>query len=167
MTEAKSKENLVFICLGSNLGDPKIALENARSAVSIQIGFIINASYLYQTSPWGLASQNYFLNQVIEVKTSLSPNEVLQKCLAIEIEMGRIRNEKFGPRCIDIDILFFNELVVNEPDLKIPHPLLHERRFVLAPMLELNATFIHPILLKTIRHLYDVCEDIGTVKIIL
>jgi len=160
-------ENRVVLGLGGNMGDRNLALKQARDYIQNEIGFIIQESSLFQTSSWGITDQDYFLNQVIIVSTLLNAEKVLKKCMEIELKLGRIRAEKYGSRIIDIDILFFNNEIIEKENLIIPHLLLHKRKFVLVPLMEIISDFVHPVLNKTIEELTNECEDSGSIKIIL
>lgn len=137
--------NDVFLLLGSNLGDRLLMLERAIAAISEKIGPVLQVSSVYETQSWGRTDQPDYLNQVVRVNTGMPANIVLDTILAIEKTMGRERLEKWGARIIDIDILFFNSDIISLPDLKIPHPELHKRRFTLEPLAEIAANFIHPV----------------------
>jgi 2-amino-4-hydroxy-6-hydroxymethyldihydropteridine diphosphokinase len=138
-------KNTVYIGLGSNLGDKKGHLERARTMLkAVDDLEITRTSSLYLTSPWGKLDQDDFLNQVIEVKTGLKPMELLDQLQKIEIKMGRQRNVKWGPRNIDLDILLYGDEVINLPELRVPHPHMRERLFVLIPLQEINAKIIFP-----------------------
>jgi 2-amino-4-hydroxy-6-hydroxymethyldihydropteridine diphosphokinase len=149
----------VFLLLGSNLGDRFQHFADAELLIVQQIGTISKSSSVYETAPWGFTEQPSFINKVIEVKTKLSPSETLKKILDIEVTLGRIRTEKWHERIIDIDILFYDDAMINRDNLKIPHPHLHERRFTLTPLNEIAADLIHPILKKTISELMTECDD--------
>lgn len=149
----------VFLLMGSNLGDRLNHLLEARHEISRQAGKIITASGVYQTEAWGNRSQPDFYNQVIEIEPVYEPHATLLLLLDIEKKLGRVRLEKYGSRVIDIDILFWNKEIIDQPDLIIPHPQLQHRRFVLVPMVEIAPTFIHPILNKTSLQLLDECTD--------
>lgn len=151
--------NFAFILLGSNLGDRSANLEVARLKISRQIGEIVTTSSIYKTAAWGNTNQPDFYNQTIELNTVLSPGEVLTNTLAIEREMGRTRNEKWEPRIIDIDILFYGDLILNSRELTIPHPQIPHRRFTLLPLHEIASDFIHPSLNKSITQLLEECID--------
>jgi len=132
--------NTVYLSLGSNLGDKKSNLEKAVSLISKEVGKVISVSSFYQSAPCGFESENDFLNAVILIETSLSPFELLAKTQEIEKKMGRKTKttETYSDRIIDIDILFYDDLIVNTPELKIPHPLWKERDFVKIPLAELS-----------------------------
>lgn len=149
----------VYLLLGSSLGDRELLLEKARELITIEIGSIIKSSAIYETASWGNATDPNFLNQVLIIKASKGAREILEGVLGIENVLGRERKEKWGARVIDIDILFYDNETIKEPDLIIPHPLLHERRFTLTPLVEIAPELIHPIFKKTIRYLYDTLTD--------
>ena len=145
--------------MGSNLGDRKKFLSLAREAIGKEVGSIETSSAVHESSAWGLTKQPDFLNQVILVKTSLTPFKVLSKIQEIELDLGRERFEKWGPRIIDIDILYFGNLIINSENLIIPHPGIPERRFTLEPLKEVAPDFVHPVLQKTNSELLDLCKD--------
>jgi 2-amino-4-hydroxy-6-hydroxymethyldihydropteridine diphosphokinase len=151
--------NDVFLLLGGNLGDREMYLQKAIQLIDSEIGKIVKKSALYQTQAWGKTDEPDYLNQVVQLQTELSPEVILQKILDIEKTMGRRREEKWGSRIIDIDILFYNVLIISEPGLVIPHPELHKRRFTLAPMSEIAPGFVHPVLNKTIVQLKSELND--------
>ena len=153
--------NSVYIILGGNLGNKRKNLLLAHRMVRREIGKIRRLSNIYETEPWGFEDSNTFLNQVAEIHTSLEPLEILEKIKRIEAHLGRTINQhvKYQPRQMDIDMLFFNNEVIHLPGLTIPHPLLHIRNFVLVPLCELAADFIHPVFDKTILQLKDECKD--------
>ena len=153
----------VFLLLGSNLGERLQILKSAAGLIEERVGTIRAASSIYETAPWGVLDQPVFLNQVLEVQTELMPEEVLRIILEIEHELGRIRYERWGARVIDIDMLYFNDLVLDSARLTLPHPRLHERRFTLVPLAEIAPDFLHPLLQKTSRELLDNCTDPGAV----
>lgn len=155
--------NRVFLLLGSNMVQPLAQLHQATEQITRQIGSLVRSSSVYTTAPWGNEEQAPFLNQAIEVQTALSPHQVMQIILEIEARMGRIRRQKWEPRVIDIDILFYGQTVM-EGNLNIPHPLLQQRRFALIPMVEIAPDFVHPKFQKTMRELLDLCVDSGKVE---
>lgn len=145
---------LVYLGLGTNLGDRRANLENAIKAINHKM-IVLGKSSVYETKAWGYTEQPDFLNQVIEVSTDLSPLSFLNFLKRTETELGRVENFRYGPRLIDIDILFYGRLIRNTARLQIPHPKLHERAFVLVPMAELKGEFVHPVLEKTIAELLE------------
>jgi len=154
----------IYLLTGTNIGDSKTNLQTAFDFIQQQIGKIIDASHVYKTEPWGNKDQQLFLNQVLKVETQLSPYQLLETILEIEKGMGRNRKVKYEPRIIDIDILFFDDEIIDENDLQIPHPLLHERRFTLVPLNEIATNLIHPKFKKTIAQLLNECTDSGIVE---
>jgi 2-amino-4-hydroxy-6-hydroxymethyldihydropteridine diphosphokinase len=149
----------IYLLLGSNMGNSNEQLLIAREYIKIDIGKIITTSSLYSTAAWGNTKQADFLNQVLIIETTLPGNKVLKSILSIEKKMGRVRTIKNAPRIIDIDILFFNSDIVHLKNLTVPHPEIQNRRFVLTPLAELSANFVHPILKKTIHQLLIACKD--------
>lgn len=154
----------VFLLLGSNLGDRKLHLQQAIERIEDEIAPIINQSAVYETQSWGKADSPDYLNQVILIQTGLSAQVILQIILNIEWKIGRVREEKWGPRVIDIDILFYGDALIDEPELKIPHPELHKRRFTLEPLAAIAPDLVHPILNKNILQLRSELKDDLIVK---
>jgi len=142
------------VALGSNLGDKENNLRRAIiEMISQKIISVTEMSSVYETEPMYYENQDLFLNCIIAVKTDLRPRELLERLQGIELEMGRQRNVKFGPRIIDLDILFYGDKVVSEPGIEIPHPRLAERPFVLIPLNEIRPKLIHPVLGKSVSEL--------------
>ena len=152
------------LLIGGNLGDRKQNLLTAISLINEQCGTLTRSSSIYETEAWGKTDQPSFLNQALEISTSLNARQLIRKTLKIEKEMGRVRKEKLGPRIIDIDILFFEDEIHDLRFLKIPHPEMQNRRFVLVPLSEINSTLQHPVLKKTIAELLEECPDNLEVK---
>jgi 2-amino-4-hydroxy-6-hydroxymethyldihydropteridine diphosphokinase len=152
-------DETVFILLGTNLGDRLENLANARLSIERFPSKIIRASGIYETAAWGNTEQENFYNQVIEIQSKLRPIQLLNKIHETESNLGRIRKEKWGPRSIDIDILFYGDDVVSESSLIIPHPGIPSRRFTLIPLNEIAPKFIHPVLKKKIGTLLQECSD--------
>jgi 2-amino-4-hydroxy-6-hydroxymethyldihydropteridine diphosphokinase len=138
-----------YFILGSNLGDPEGSLQTALEKIKIEVGKVVRTSSVYITEPWGIKDQPPFYNQVVEVETELSAYDTLRKLLEIENSMGRIRGKKWAERIIDIDILYFDDEIINTDSLCIPHPGIPDRRFVLVPLCELVPEEVHPILQET------------------
>lgn len=151
--------NNVYLLLGSNLGNRQANLDRARHEISRQAGPIITASSVYETEPWGNENQGMFYNQVIALQTTLDPFTLLSTLLAIEASLGRIRKEMFGPRLIDIDLLFYDDMIIHTDDLTVPHPALHARRFTLVPLTEIDPEFMHPVFRKSVSTLLEECPD--------
>ena len=154
----------VFLLLGSNLGDRKGLLNKAIAHIEAEIGPVERHSSVYETQSWGKTDEPNYLNQVIQLKTSLSAQDILQKILNIEKIMGRVREEKWGSRIIDIDILFYGQDIIAEQGLTVPHPELQNRMFTLAPLSELAPDLNHPVLKKSIFELKSELKDNLIVK---
>ena len=158
--------NKAYLLIGGNEGNRLFHLKQAVTNIEIFCGEILILSSLYETAPWGRSDQPAFLNQALLIQTPLQAAALMQSILQIEEEMGRKRIEKYGPRSIDIDILFFNNDIIDQPQLKIPHPEIQNRRFVLEPMNEIAPSLLHPLLGKTIQELLSKCPDqLGVKKI--
>ena len=151
--------NKTYLLIGSNEGDRVLHMKIAREMVKHKIGRITATSQLYETAAWGKHDQPDFLNQVLLVNTVLPAATCLKEILLIENRMGRIRAKKNDPRIIDIDILFFNDDIINDAHLSVPHPELQNRNFVLIPMNELSPGLIHPVLHLSIGQLLSTCKD--------
>lgn len=156
--------NKLYLLLGSNMGNSKAQLSKAIVQITKQIGSVTRQSNLYTTAAWGNTQQPDFLNQVIIVETVLTALQTMQTILSIEKKMGRLRTVKNAPRIIDIDILFFNKEIIDREQLKIPHPQIQNRRFVLVPLNQLSPNLQHPVLKKTIQQLLIDCPDKLNVK---
>jgi 2-amino-4-hydroxy-6-hydroxymethyldihydropteridine diphosphokinase len=149
----------VILSLGSNVGDKLQHLHDAKKQLAENGCKIIKQSSTYETEAWGNQNQDAFYNEVIEVETAMSAEWLIRLILYTEKSLGRIRNEKWAPRTIDIDILFFNDEIIHQENLRIPHPHLHERRFVLIPLNEILPSLIHPVFKKTISQLLNELKD--------
>ena len=160
----RAKPMTVYIMLGSNVGRRKAMIAKARFLISNHCGDIVKLSSIYETEPWGEKNQNKFINQVIELRTHLGCRELLENCKRIEEHLGKSKITKYGPRNIDIDILFYGLQTFQEEDLQIPHPRLHERNFVLDPLDEIASEYIHPIFNVSIHQLKlnssDICQTV-------
>jgi 2-amino-4-hydroxy-6-hydroxymethyldihydropteridine diphosphokinase len=153
----------IFLLLGSNQGDKRQLLRQAMEKISLQIGHIKNVSDVYSSPAWGFTDQPDFVNQVVEIETELAPRKLLSTILDIETALGRVRNAKWGPRIIDIDILYYGDTIIHEPGLTIPHPEIQNRRFTLVPLVEIAASFLHPSLGQSNEQLLENCKDAGEV----
>lgn len=148
--------HLAYLSLGTNLGNKEENLRAAMKLIEEQIGNIVSQSALYTSEPWGFTSENSFLNNVVAVSTTMSPEKLLETTQHIELTLGRTRksvNGQYADRLIDIDILFYDLQVTDTPTLTLPHPLLHRRLFVLEPLNQIAPTLTHPILKKDINTL--------------
>jgi len=148
-----------YLLTGSNLADRLDQLSVAKAIIVQQIGEVTAGSAIYETAAWGIEDQPPFLNQVLEVKTALQPLPLLQAVQEIEPSLGRTARSKWGPRVIDIDILFYDGLIIETPELTVPHPFLHQRRFTLQPLAEIAQGLVHPVFQITIRELLARCDD--------
>ena len=156
---------IVFLGLGTNLGNRENNLKEAVARINEYIGPVAKSSSVYETEPWGFHADEHFLNSVVKVETKLSPKDLLNAILFIEAMLGRIRSEnQYSSRVIDIDILLYGNQVINYKDLKIPHPLMHKRKFVLVPLCEIEPELVHPVLRKTIKSLLEECKDKSLVR---
>jgi 2-amino-4-hydroxy-6-hydroxymethyldihydropteridine diphosphokinase len=152
--------NTAYLILGGNKGDVLQNLQLATQLITEKVGKILQQSAVYVTAPWGNSNQPNFLNQALAIETLLSANDLLKQLLSIEQSFGRVRDhQKWMERSMDIDILFYNNDVINTPDLKIPHPFIQERKFVLVPMAQLAGQLVHPVLKKNIKTLLSECLD--------
>ena len=152
--------NTAFLSIGTNLGQRDENLKQAVKMIGAEAGFIQTLSSVYETEPWKMTTSNLFLNMAIKIETALNPHTLLEKLLGIENKMGRCReNLAYSSRIIDIDILFFNDFIINDKNLVIPHPLIANRRFVLEPLTEIVPQFIHTSLEKSIKSLLESCTD--------
>ena len=157
---------ITYLSLGGNLGNTIEIFLNSMEILTKKVGKITQISSLYQTAAWGPIPQNDFINQVIEVETKLSAPKLMDILLEIELQQGRVRQERWGPRTLDLDIIFFGEQLISTENLEIPHPRMEDRKFVLIPMVEINPNLIHPISRKSIRQILLECKDECDCKII-
>lgn len=156
--------NKAYLLTGGNQGDRLLYLQQALDLLNEHCGKAVSQSPIYETAAWGNEQQSAFLNQALELDTAYTAGELMTKLLWVEEQMGRQRLERYGPRTIDIDILFFNEEVYATPELIVPHPELQNRRFVLQPLSDIAAGFIHPVLNKSVYQLLRECPDELPVK---
>lgn len=156
----------VYFSIGSNLGDREFNIEDALERIVENVGIVTRSSSFYETEPWGFQTDEQFLNIAAVAETDLNPGDLIEITKKIENRMGRIRDEKvhYTSRIIDIDILLYDDIIINTENLKIPHPLMHERNFVLAPLNEIAPDALHPVFDKTVSELFSSCSDTGEVK---
>ena len=156
----------VYFLIGGNLGDREQILQSTIKTLG-NIGHVLNVSSIYETEPWGFDHEQNFLNQVVLVETNLLPEDVLNQAQEIEKSLGRIRKKnRYSERTIDIDILFYNDLIIETDRLEVPHPRLGERMFALAPLAEIAGEFLHPVFGKTIKEIKDSCTDTSEVTVL-
>lgn len=151
--------NVAFLLIGGNIGDRERSLQQAAAAIEKHCGAIVRRSHIYQTAAWGKEDQESFLNQALELHTTLPPEELLDCLLQIEETMGRVREIKYGPRIIDIDMLLFNDDVIDTRSLKVPHPELPNRRFTLQCLNDIAPLRKHPVSGKPVKQLLAECTD--------
>jgi 2-amino-4-hydroxy-6-hydroxymethyldihydropteridine diphosphokinase len=153
----------VYIALGTNLGKRMENLAKAENALK-QIAIVISKSSVYETPPWGYFEQPAFLNQVLEIETSLEPEDLLYELKKIEEKLGRKESFRYGPRLIDLDILFYDNIVYNSDKLSIPHPQIVNRAFILTPLADLAPEMVHPVEKRTISELLVDVDKSGILK---
>ncbi len=149
----------IYLLLGSNVGDKRQYLADARQLIAANIGQVVKFSNYYESAAWGNNNQDSFLNVALEVCSELSPMQLLDACKSIESKLGRRLRERWGPREIDVDILYYSNEKIDLPTLIVPHPEISGRRFTLEPLVEIAPEFLHPILHKTNRELLSDCSD--------
>lgn len=160
--------NTTLILQGSNIGDRYQMIEESRKRIAQNIGSVKSTSKPYESEPWGFESDVWFLNRVLQVQTTLDAHQVLEQLLEIEKQLGRVRDpllKTYSSRTIDLDILFFNQEIIHSPELDVPHPKIHLRKFTLLPLCDLVPDWIHPELLHTVSQLLEKCQDQTKVKI--
>ncbi len=152
--------SIAYLLTGGNLGNRLENLEKASGLIQQECGDIRRISAVYETAAWGITDQPVFYNQALAVETSLAPDALMKTILWIEEKMGRIRSVKLGPRIIDIDILLIDQLILDSDFLRVPHPSMGERRFVLTPLAEIAGDIIHPVIKKSISGMLKDCSDL-------
>ena len=153
----------IYLLLGSNINAPRDNIMHAINELALKSD-LKAVSKLYHSEPWGNSDQPSFVNQIVEIETQLAPAELLKTILAIEESMGRIRKSKWGERLIDIDLLYYNDEIIDSTSLKVPHREIQNRRFTLLPMNDIAAGFIHPVMNKTQNELLEECLDKSWVR---
>ena len=159
------KEHIVYLALGTNLDDRAANLKQAIGALTPQLE-VKAKSQVYETPPWGFEDQPKFLNQVIKANTYLDPEPLLKHLKRLEVALGRKESFPNGPRLIDLDILFYDDLVMDKPSIVIPHPRLQERGFVLLPLMEIAPNLVHPVNKKSVREMAEMCNVEGIEKFV-
>ncbi len=158
------KEIIAYIGIGSNIGDRLSYVQQSVAMLSSFEGVkILDTSGFYETEPYGYKEQNWFVNAVAKIETTLSPVELLRICQSVEEKLGRVRSQKWGPRTIDLDILLYGDVVIQNEFLTIPHPGMTDRAYVLVPMLEFDEDILHPVLNKTILQIHSELEVVDEV----
>lgn len=165
MSHKSQRIHRAFIILGSNLGERVDNLEKGCAKLD-RLGTVNRTSNYYETEPWGVEGHPAYLNQVIDFSTVLPPGKLMRACLGVERELGRIRKKSVTPRILDIDILLYDDRIVEQKKVTIPHPRMHLRRFALIPLAELAPEMVHPVFGITIRELLDKCPDRSAVNIL-
>jgi 2-amino-4-hydroxy-6-hydroxymethyldihydropteridine pyrophosphokinase len=154
----------VYFLIGGNLGDRELILKSTVEALGNDVGKVLNVSAIYETEPWGFEHEQSFLNQVVIVESNLMPEVVLDQTQEIEKKLGRIRKKnRYSERTIDVDILFYDDLIIDTERLEVPHPRMGERMFALAPLSEIAPDFIHPVTGKSILDMKNSCPDTSEV----
>ena len=155
------------ILLGSNLGERNLIINKAKDLLIAELGNLTKESEFYETEPWGFEADTKFLNKIVVLETTYSPDEILKTCQQIEKELGRIRsnNSGYSSRVIDIDILYIDDMVINKKDLTVPHPRLHKRKFTIEPLAEILPDFVHPLIKKNHKQMLEDCKDKSEVNI--
>ncbi len=159
--------NFSIILQGSNIGDKIFTIKKSTELIKKEIGEIEKISSFYESEPWGFESNEWFINRTVGIYTILSPIQLLEKLLKIETSLGRVRNpvkKAYSSRTIDLDMLFFNNEIIKTPNLTIPHPRLHLRKFTLLPLAEIYPNFVHPVFNKTVNELLSECNDVSKVN---
>ena len=151
--------NNAYLLIGGNLGDRLANLNNAIQKIELHCGKIISSSAIYETAAWGFTEQPPFFNQALQVETALSATELMQQLLSIELSLGRERLLPLGPRSIDLDIIYFNNEIIQNDIVSIPHPRMEQRNFVLIPLNEIAPTYLHPVLNIPTSTLLKQCKD--------
>ena len=155
----------VFLAIGGNIGNKALNFQKVHILIAEKIGTISLHSSIYETSAWGFESADYFWNKVLEVRSSLSATEILEKIREIDLIFGRKRSESgYQSREMDIDILYFDDKIIQTENLTIPHPLLHKRLFVLVPLAEIASDFVHPVLKLSSLEMLKICDDKSVIK---
>ncbi|ACO83968.1 2-amino-4-hydroxy-6-hydroxymethyldihydropteridine diphosphokinase [Clostridium botulinum] len=144
-----------YVAFGSNMGEKENYIKRALEKIEERGMKIIKVSSIYETEPYGVLDQDSFLNGVVKIETNLTPEDLIGELLNIEKQLDRVRERRWGPRTIDLDIIFYDDLIINEKDLVIPHKDMENREFVLKPLCDIDENFIHPVLKKSVRQLYD------------
>ncbi|WP_061310280.1 2-amino-4-hydroxy-6-hydroxymethyldihydropteridine diphosphokinase [Clostridium botulinum] len=144
-----------YVAFGSNMGEKENYIKRALENMEERGMKIIKVSSIYETEPYGVLDQDSFLNGVVKIETNLTPEDLIGELLNIEKQLDRVRERRWGPRTIDLDIIFYDDLIINEKDLVIPHKDMENREFVLKPLCDIDENFIHPVLKKSVRELYD------------
>ncbi|MCW6084502.1 MULTISPECIES: 2-amino-4-hydroxy-6-hydroxymethyldihydropteridine diphosphokinase [Clostridium] len=147
--------HIAYVAFGSNIGEKENYIKRALEKIEERKIKIIKVSPIYETEPYGVLDQDSFLNGVVKIETNLTPENLIKELLLIEKQLDRVRERRWGPRTIDLDIIFYDDLIINKNNLIIPHKDMENREFVLKPLCDIDKNFIHPVLKKSVKQLYD------------
>lgn len=157
----------VFLEIGGNQGNRLQLIEQVKKLINLQLGIIIRQSAIYETSPWGFQAKQNFYNQVVQLQTEKTPQQLLMGIHKIEFDLGRVRGDtQYMSRTMDVDILFYDNQIIKQPNLQVPHQRMHLRKFVLVPMVDIAPDWQHPVFHKSMKTLLQQCADAATCNMV-